>query len=201
MLNCTIQYLEQTKDGWHIRFSGNNDDFWLMLSKFKAEQKISGKFSCYYNPRLFGKGGWFCNEDVLIKYAGDFINYAEMRRSAEREWKLKNEYKQETWWGDQEEYYDPQKEKEKQQQKQREREQREYKPPTRVDTSLTITQALSLLELPAPASRLTEKQVKTAFHLKALKAHPDVGGSHDAMVQLNKAYQLVLIYCQKAYVG
>lgn len=228
MLNCTIQYLEKTKDGWHIRFGG--EDFWLMLSKFKAEQKISGRFSCYFDPRLFGKGGWFCVEDVLIKYAGDFTNYAEKRKQAEREWKTQNDYKQESFWDEtkqrddeafQRKWEETQKRKEEeirrrreqaQQQRQQweetqrrqEREQHESKPPVKTSTSLTISQALQILELPAPASRLTEKQVKSAFHQKALKHHPDVNKAPDAhtqMVQLNKAYQLVLIYCQKAPVG
>ncbi len=248
MLNCRIQRLEQVKDGWHIRFSGGNEDFWMMLSNFKTEQHYSHQL-CHYVSSLFevNVGGWFCTDTILKKYASDFSNYQEMRDKAEQDYQSsgraaadrreKEEHekqeaerrkqwrervKEETervnkdwgeftssgtgWYTD---WYwnssDKQQQREKdweETKRRQEQEQRNSKPPKRVNTNLTIEEALTELGLSPiiPLQKLTEKEVKTAFRAKALKAHPDVGGSHEQMVKLNNAYQLVLIFVQKATV-
>jgi len=236
MLNCRIQLLEQVKDGWHIRFGGDADDFWFMLSNFKNEQRKSQTYTCFYNPKLFNnKGGWYCTDDILKKYAGDFSNYQVVRAQAEQDYqssgraeadrrkaeeaKRKAEEARKRWgqkhdtgWG---EYtgsgtgyagYEHEKQQREQREKEWEeterRQKQEQRKPKRVNANLTIEEALTELGLSPiiPLQKLTEKEVKTAFRAKALIVHPDVGGSHEAMVKLNNAYQLVLIFVQKATV-
>jgi len=195
MMSCYIQILEKHKEGWHIRFGGPSDEFWTMLSNFKAEQKLSHQAKCYYNPKFFnGRGGWFCTDGVLEKYAWSFTNYAEMRAKAiddyqqngkaeaDRRQKEAEEKRERQWEETQERYR---------------REQRNNNPPP--STSLQLIEALTELGLSplTPLAKLDEKQVKAAFRTKALKAHPDTGGSHQAFIRLNKAYQLVLFQVQK----
>jgi flagellar biosynthesis GTPase FlhF len=228
MISCYIQHLERHRDGWHIRFSGSTDDFWGMLSNFKREQKLSGQIHCYYNPKFFGKGGWFCSEGIFVKYADNFSNYADMRQKAiqdyqengkaeedRREAEAKEatrKAKQEAWEQFQREHGNRQQNSQQEKQKQRDQDwehtqqrqqeeqtQQERQSRSRFTTSLTVVEALEELGLAplTPISTLTEKQIKAAFRVKALKAHPDTGGSNQAFIRLNQAYQLVLIQVQQ----
>jgi hypothetical protein len=195
-MSCYIQKLEQVKDGWHIRFGGKDDCFWTMLSNFKTEQRRRGqvKADCYYDPKFFNKqGGWFCTEDILLKYSSEFENYAEMRQKAETVYaesgkaeqarkEREAEEKRKRYW-------------EEEQERARRERQRPTRPPS---TALTLTEAKVELGLSlAPLAQLTEKEVKKAFRLKAMEVHPDHGGSHAAMVKLNQAYQLVMFHVVK----
>lgn len=56
-------------------------------------------------------------------------------------------------------------------------------------------QAFALLDLPESSPA---KQIQQRFHQLALKHHPDIGGSHQVMVALNRAYELALRYTQAA---
>lgn len=58
-------------------------------------------------------------------------------------------------------------------------------PPPHAD----ILAALALLGLTAPTTR---EAVREAYRAKALEAHPDRGGSHEAMVALNEARELLI---------
>jgi hypothetical protein len=204
-MGCYIQLLEQTKDGWRIRFGGPSDEFWTLLGDFKAEQKRS--FFCTYNPSFFqGKGGWYCSEHILVKYAWHFDNYDFMRKKAEtvyqesgkaEEDRREREAKQ-TW---EEKVKQERRKRWEQQQKrweewEKETRQQDYtyqhKQPARPpNTGLTLTEAKSVLGL-SPVAQLTEKEIKKAYRLKARETHPDAGGSHQAFVKVNLAYQLVM---------
>lgn len=56
-------------------------------------------------------------------------------------------------------------------------------------TPTTLVEALAVLKLRPPASRA---EIKRAYRIQARVVHPDHGGSHEAMVQLNAAYELAL---------
>lgn len=91
--------------------------------------------------------------------------------------------------------WDREREAYKERARQWEREQKQEqqsRPPTRpTSTGLTLTEALIELGFSA-LDKPTEIEVKKAFRQLAMKKHPDHGGSHEAMIKLNKAYQLVL---------
>ncbi len=58
-----------------------------------------------------------------------------------------------------------------------------------VKQPMTLEEALKLLKLKPPATR---SAIKRAYRAQAQVAHPDHGGSHEAMVRLNAAYALAL---------
>ncbi len=53
----------------------------------------------------------------------------------------------------------------------------------------TLAEALKMLKLKPPVTRV---QIKRAYRKQAQLAHPDHGGSHAAMVALNAAYEMAL---------
>lgn len=210
-----IQFLNKTDLGWHIRFTAQDDSFWTLVDHFKDEQRKSAKINCHWNPQLFDKkGGWFITERILLKYADYFENYSSMRSQAETRWDMDH---QEDLWGETKSERDEQEEARRKEKikrdrerveedkerlrrkreeawKQFEREQREEytrRPARPTSTGLTLSVALDMLGF-SPFAYPTEIEVKKAFRQLAMKVHPDHGGSHDAMVMLNKAYQLVL---------
>ena len=61
-----------------------------------------------------------------------------------------------------------------------------------LDSTMTVHGALKLLQLStAPGSSQTLNKIREAYKTKALKIHPDAGGSTDEMRKLNDAYQLL----------
>jgi hypothetical protein len=61
-----------------------------------------------------------------------------------------------------------------------------------LEHTMTLHGALKLLQLPTAAGqRLTLIQIRDAYRQLALSAHPDSGGSTEAMRRLNEAYQLL----------
>jgi hypothetical protein len=61
-----------------------------------------------------------------------------------------------------------------------------------LEHTMTLHGALKLLQLPTAAGqRLSLNQIRDAYRQLALSAHPDSGGSTEAMRRLNEAYQLV----------
>jgi len=61
-----------------------------------------------------------------------------------------------------------------------------------LEHTMTLHGALKLLQLPTAAGqRLTLHQIRDAYRQLALSAHPDSGGSTEAMRRLNEAYQLL----------
>ena len=61
-----------------------------------------------------------------------------------------------------------------------------------LEHTMTLHGALKLLQLPTAAGqRLTLNQIRDAYRQLALSAHPDSGGSTEAMRRLNEAYQLL----------
>jgi len=217
-----IQYLEKTSLGWHIRFTAEDDSsFWFMVDKFKGEQRQSLGMHAKWNPGLFnGKGGWFCSELVLKKYRDCFENYSQMRTKAQNQWDMdhqenlwdetaserkeqeeekkrkKEDEEKERIWKDAQKRYQRARERERQWD-QFDHEQSFARPPARpTGIGFTITEALLELGFSALA-KPTEQEVKKAFRQLAMQKHPDHGGSHDAMIKLNKAYQLVLWHVQQ----
>ena len=61
-----------------------------------------------------------------------------------------------------------------------------------LEHTMTLHGALKLLQLPTAAGqRLSLNQIRDAYRQLALSAHPDSGGSTEAMRRLNEAYQLL----------
>ena len=61
-----------------------------------------------------------------------------------------------------------------------------------LESTMTVHGALKMLELPTTAgSALTLTKIRDAYKNKALKSHPDAGGSTDIMRKINEAYQLL----------
>ena len=61
-----------------------------------------------------------------------------------------------------------------------------------LDSTMTVIGALKLLNLTtAPGSSHTLMKVREAYKRKAIKSHPDSGGSNEEMRKLNEAYQLL----------
>ena len=61
-----------------------------------------------------------------------------------------------------------------------------------LDSTMTVHGALKLFELSTAAgSAHTLNKIREAYKTKALKTHPDSGGSTDEMRKLNEAYQLL----------
>lgn len=61
-----------------------------------------------------------------------------------------------------------------------------------LEHTMTLQGALKMLQLPtAPGQRLTLQEIREAYRQLALGAHPDSGGSTEAMRRLNEAYQLL----------
>lgn len=176
-----IQFLEKTDQGWHIRF-GTGD--WLLLSDFKAEQRRYGQTQCHYDPGVFGgKGGWFCTTFILLRFRDRFSNFDEKYFEAEKIYAEREKVKQEE-----------QRKKNQQSRKEWDQEQKSRAAQT-TNTKLTISEAMVVLGF-SPIAHVTVPEIKKAFRQKALKAHPDHGGSHLEMVKLNQAYQLVLLHVQ-----
>ncbi len=53
---------------------------------------------------------------------------------------------------------------------------------------MNTQEAAQILGVPTGAD---EDAVKAAYRAKAIQLHPDTGGGHEAMVQLNQAYELL----------
>ena len=61
-----------------------------------------------------------------------------------------------------------------------------------LEHTMTLHGALKLLQLPtAPGHRLTLREIRESYRQMATGAHPDSGGSTEAMRRLNEAYQLL----------
>ncbi len=61
-----------------------------------------------------------------------------------------------------------------------------------LESTMTVYGALKLLELPTKAgSSLTLSNIRDAYREKALRNHPDAGGSTELMRKLNEGYQLL----------
>ncbi len=222
MAIARIQFLHKTDLGWHIRFTGQNGDFYTMLEHFKDEQRKSAKINCRWDPTYFnGKGGWFITERILLKYQDYFENYASMRSQAEHRWMLEH---QEDLWGETKSERKQEEEEARFKQEHRKgdwhssfnrsdstysweaswtyddtaekeakrKREQQSRPPSR-PTSTGLTLTEALIKLGFSAlAHPTEQEVKKAFRQLAMVKHPDHGGDHLAFIKLNKAYQLVL---------
>lgn len=130
---------------------------------------------------LFGRGAWFVEEDALAVIAPLFSNYAVMRWLAEQAvWEQQEAAAQE----------------EAQRRREEERPRQEAERGHRASqTSLLVDyhDAFTLLRLPESAP---VRRISAAYHHLALKHHPDLGGTHQMMVALNRAFVLAREYAQ-----
>ncbi|MBV5279095.1 MAG: DnaJ domain-containing protein [Campylobacteraceae bacterium] len=60
--------------------------------------------------------------------------------------------------------------------------------------SEAISAALEVLALPIYT---TINELKSHYHLLALKAHPDCGGSEEEMAKINEAYAIIKDYMEQ----
>ncbi len=61
-----------------------------------------------------------------------------------------------------------------------------------LEQTMTLQGALKLLGIPAELGRrVTLAQIRESYREMAQRTHPDAGGSHEGMRQLNEAYQLL----------
>ncbi|PJD95060.1 MAG: hypothetical protein CK426_09375 [Legionella sp.] len=65
-----------------------------------------------------------------------------------------------------------------------------------LDTEKQITEALVLLELEGGANLTDANILNKAYKKKALKLHPDKGGTHEQFLALCEAYHLILTWIQ-----
>ena len=133
-------------------------------------------------PALPGAG--FIQEEALEKIAPLFSNYAGARGMAEQAMRERQEV---AAWARKET-------KHRWMEKERRRHQAAWwrlvtqaRIPTDAEASFT------LLGLPATSS---VGRIRAAYHRQALQCHPDRGGSHRAMVALNRAYHLALAHAR-----
>jgi hypothetical protein len=188
-----ILILKFADAGWHVRWrTSSTEAFQTVLEEFKDLLDLTER---YWDPEAFEKGGWWVAYGALGKVGHLFSNYQTVRDELEQEYqkqyeeqlrrareRFAREQEQErtgatsssrTGAGDQT----------KQQNKPPKREEKGEE----VKLPRTSQEAFAILELVPPVSLA---DVKRAYRAKALKCHPDRGGSHAQMVVINAAFEL-----------
>jgi hypothetical protein len=73
------------------------------------------------------------------------------------------------------------------------RESRQYYRPSRVEPSISVTEACAILEISNERfSVMSRRELIRIYRRKAKEKHPDKGGDHDAFVRLGAAYEILL---------
>lgn len=148
-----------------------DDPRWALVRKLNKEAKATRNQHVAFLSFL---GSWWVCNTHIDEYKGYFSNWNELHDPIFRASQSK-------------------KEKEEEQSK---KQQAPVRPPS---VSLTLREALAVLNLPStPLPTLAE--AKRAYRLKVKQTHPDIGGTEKAFIQINNAYQLVLIHLPKATV-
>ena len=207
--------LEYADQGWHVRWrTPDTGEFEATREAFKDILSIRDR---YWDPEAFGgRGGWWVAYGALSEVGHLFENYQEARDELERpyrqqfeqqqrearerfarEQELERQQQQKRAEEERRRADEQRKERERRKQQQAEEERRraaQQKTPKREEVKLprTLEEALALLHLRTP---VTTSDVKRAYRMQALKCHPDRGGSHAAMIQINAAYELALAAC------
>ena len=190
--------LEFADSGWHMRWRCSSSTEWhATTERFKETLGFRDR---YWDELAFeGKGGWWVRYGALEEVGHLFANYREKRK--EKEEKYWSDY-----WREQQEarerfareqVRESQQRAERKQQKQRKqrtgRQQKQtehqQKPPRHEEVRLpnSLEEALAILHVSRPT---TLDAIKRAFRAEARKFHPDVGGSNEAMIRINTAYEM-----------
>lgn len=189
--------LEYANEGWHVRWrTPDTETFERTREAFKAILPLTDR---YWDPDAFnGRGGWWVLYGSLDLVNHLFANYLDVRIPLEKEHQRQFAQKQkeareqrireETL-----RRMRAQKTKTKRQEPlhRRKAEPKTAPPPPKsepVKLPQTWEEALKVLRLTAP---VTKGDIKRAFYAEAKKCHPDRGGSNEAMIRLNAAYELL----------
>jgi flagellar biosynthesis GTPase FlhF len=203
--------LEFADQGWHVRWrTPDTAEFEATREAFKDILSIRDR---YWDPDAFeGRGGWWVAYGALGQVGHLFENYQEARDALEREhWQryeqqlreARERFAHEQERGPREEFARQQQqeraERERRRREQADEERRradeqQRKTPKREEVKLpkTLEEALAVLHLSPP---ITASAIRRAYRAQALKCHPDRGGSHAAMVEINAAYEIALAAC------
>jgi flagellar biosynthesis GTPase FlhF len=203
MATIILQYANQ---GWHVRWNTpDKQEFEAIKVAFKEALPLRDRY--WDHEAFLKKGGWWVAYGALAEVGHLFENYEAAREALERPYRQQFEQLQKEArerFAREQELERRRREQETEQQRERRREQREKRKqkktdpqrqaPRREEVTLprTYEEALALLHLKAPT---TASEVKRAYRTQAMRAHPDHGGSHAAMVTINAAYELALASC------
>lgn len=181
-MQAEIETLERTGGGWWLRFCAAPDTMLAVKARMNATLRPTER--SWDRDALGSRGAWFIQEEALEKIAPLFSNYAGAHWMAEQAVRERQDVAART----REESRHQRAEKERQcHQAAWWRLVTQAKMPTDAEASFT------LLGLPASSS---VGRIRAAYHRLALQRHPDRGGSHRAMVALNRAYRIALASAQ-----
>jgi hypothetical protein len=212
--------LKFANQGWHVRWNTpDKREFEAIKEAFKEALPLRDR---YWDYEAFGKGGWWVSYGALDLVGHLFENYEEAREELERPYRQQFEQQQketrerfiieemarrqrEQKEAHQQRRRESQREKRQQkkateqerqraaeQERQKAEQQRQARSREEVTLPRTVEEALALLHLKAPT---TASEVRRAYRAQAMRAHPDHGGSHAAMIKINAAYELALKAC------
>lgn len=177
-MQAEIEILEKTEGGWWLRCRASPATMLAVKDRLKATLRPTERF---WDPdALGGRGAWFIEEEALEKIAPLFGNYAGARWMAEQTARERQkaiaQARKET--------------RHQRMEKERKRHQAAWwRVVTQASVPADAQQAFTLLGLPVSSS---VECIRAAYHRLALQRHPDRGGSHRAMVALNRAYRMAL---------
>jgi hypothetical protein len=198
MSTLRLQFADQ---GWHVRWrSASSEEFAATKEAFKAT--LDWHDRCWDPDAFDGRGGWWVAYSALAEVGHLFSNYHVVREELERQhWqrfeRQRHEARerfarQEQERRRREQEAGPQRQQREKRQQKKAKEERKTASCEKVTLPKTFEEALALLHLLAP---VTSDEIKRAYRAQALRAHPDKGGSHAAMVCINAAYQVALAAC------
>ena len=181
-MQAEIELLEKTEGGWWLRCCASPATMLAVKAQLKAMLRPTEQS---WDPNgLGGRGAWFIEEEALEKIAPLFSNYAGARWMAEQAVRERQEAIAQT------------RRETRQQRMEKERKRHQaawWHLATQASVPADVQQAFTLLGLPAFSS---VERVREAYHRLALQRHPDRGGSHRAMVALNRAYRMALAHAR-----
>lgn len=190
-----LEFLQFTNGGWYLRFRVPED---VLFRATVAGVKALPLWARYWDPlALEGRGAWWVNYSCLEQIGSLFSNYQTMRDQVEASYRQAYQQQEQARQAHQA-HTDEQQEQAHQThtneqqhhaRQHRRRQPKKKQPPPNELLRLpeTCQEAFTILHLPLLASL---QEIKQAYRRQALQAHPDRGGSHAAMVILNRAYEL-----------
>jgi hypothetical protein len=181
-MQAEIETLERTAGGWWLRFCAAPDIMLAVKARVNATLHPLERF--WDRNALGGRGAWFVQEEALEKIAPLFSNYAGARWMAEQAVRERREVAARM------------REESRYRRAEKERQHHQaawWRMVTQARMPTDAEASFTLLGLPATAS---VGRIRAAYHRLALQCHPDRGGSHRAMVALNRAYHLALAHAR-----
>lgn len=186
-------------EGWHLRWhTPSTSEFRQTQGTFKDRVPEDER---YWDPLAFeGKGGWWVAYGWLRAVGDLFANYQQVRDQLEQPfWSQYERQRQEARARAEREQQQHKRAREHRQEQPNEQRKRrrakmqaEHERKTAyhlIKKPTTLAEALKVLKLQFPVTRY---EITRAFRVQAQVVHPDHGGSHEAMVILNAAYELAL---------